>query len=326
MAEDVTVSVVMPVYNGAGFLADAIRSIQDQTYADWELVVGDDGSTDRSLEICREFAARDRRIRVLGVEKNRGLAANMNLLVAAARGRYIAVQEQDDRSHPERLAKEVAALDGDPDAGLVSGVAAWIDGEGRTFAHFPGILHGGRSYPRRPAEMVEFLYVEQCKVVNAACMFRKELALRVPGPFDEGARMSIDWQFFLRLAHLCPFVGLRDVLVFMRRGGDHQSLTRQKRLQFAEARRCIRLMLDDYAGDRSSPINRRLYRRAMATQLNLEGRSRGGLAGMGSLLNALVYDPLHRPAWASLGQTGRRGLGKLVGASFGPPRRAGARP
>jgi len=105
------VSVVLPVYNGARWLERAIDSIVAQTLEDWELLIVDDGSTDDSLRLCQASAAKDIRIRVFRNLTNQGLARTMNRLVSLSSGRYIAVQEQDDVSHRERLAREVEVLD-----------------------------------------------------------------------------------------------------------------------------------------------------------------------------------------------------------------------
>ena len=127
------VSVVLPVYNGEAFVLDAVRSIQEQTFQDWELIIVDDGSRDRSLEICQNCASQDPRLRIYANPANLGLAKTMNKLVRLARGKYIAIQEQDDMSLPERLQLEVELLDSRPEVGLASGVAAWINDKGEIF-------------------------------------------------------------------------------------------------------------------------------------------------------------------------------------------------
>jgi glycosyltransferase involved in cell wall biosynthesis len=306
------VSVVLPVYNGAAFVEEAIRSIQRQECADWELLIVDDGSTDVSLNLCRSLAEQDLRIRVFSNDVNQGLARTMNRLVSLARGRYIAVQEQDDVSEPSRLDLEVQALAERPEVALVSGVAAWIDDDGRVFNYFPGLLHQGGQYPQDLAAMVRFLYTEQCKVVNAACMFRRELVNEIPGPFDPEARMSIDWQFFLHVAHRHQILGLPVVLVRMRRGPDHHSLTHKKELQFHEARRCVRLLYKLYVKDKCSPINYLLYRKAMATELMIEGRSHSRAKGFFRLLQAAIYQPTKVNVWVSLWELGGRAFHRAL--------------
>jgi glycosyltransferase involved in cell wall biosynthesis len=293
------VSVVLPVYNGAAFVEQAVHSILEQTLVDWELLIVDDGSLDDSRQICENLARSESRVRVYANEQNLGLARTMNRLVALSGGKYIAVQEQDDISEPGRLALEAGVLDAQPEVGLVSGVAAWMDGEGKIFNHFPGLLHRGEQYPQDRAGMVRFLYTEQCKVANAACMFRRTLVEAIPGPFDPAARMSIDWQFFLHAAHLQRIHGIPQVLVRMRRGGGHRSLTANKDLQFREARRCIQKIHARYRDRRDSPVKRN-YRRAMATQLVLEARSRGGLRGLALLGLAFLYCPPHAGAQQTL--------------------------
>lgn len=305
-----TVSVVLPVFDGERFVAEAVRSIQAQTFEDWELVILDDGSRDGSLALCRELARADPRIRVYESPENRGLGASMARLAELARGRYVAVQEQDDVSLPERLAVEVAALDAELEIGLVSGVAVWIDDDGRPLRRFPGILAAGGQYPQELPAMVRYLYLEQCKVTNAAAMFRRAV-LEDPGVgFDPDARMSVDWQFFLHLAHRWRIRGLHQDLVRVRRGRDHASLSRRKELQFREARRCIDLVYRRYRDDPSSPIDARLRRRAHATQRVVEGRYYGSWRGVGKLLEALVYEPTNAAARAGLVDLGRRAASK----------------
>jgi glycosyltransferase involved in cell wall biosynthesis len=306
------VSVVLPVYNGDKFVVDAIRSIQKQTFYDWELIILDDGSRDSSLEICKGFGENDQRISVYANGINLGLAKTMNKLVRLTRGKYIAVQEQDDISMPDRLSQEVRLLELNPNVGLVSGVAAWLDDAGRIFAHFPGRLHRGEPYPENKQELVTYLFIEQCKVVNAACMFRKMVLDEIPGPFDEEARMSIDWQFFLHVAHRFQIVGIPVVLVRMKRGQQHNHLTNKKDLEFYEARRCINLIFEKYKDDKISPINYQLYRKAMATELILEGRFWGRLRGLSKLIQAIFYDPLNDKIWRSIGESLARAINKTL--------------
>ena len=98
------VSIIMPCHNGAAYIADAIRSVQNQTFPDWELLVIDDGSTDDSARIVTDFADRDSRIRLLKSEKSTGLPATpRNTGISAASGRYIAFLDCDDEWLPTKL-------------------------------------------------------------------------------------------------------------------------------------------------------------------------------------------------------------------------------
>jgi glycosyltransferase involved in cell wall biosynthesis len=306
------VSVVVPVYNGARTVGRAIESILGQTFRDWELVACDDGSSDASFSLCEELSRRDPRIRVLRNAENRGLAATMNRLVAEAAGELVAIQEHDDESLPHRLARQVEEMDRRPDAGVVVSVVSWRGADGREVARFPGRLARGIPYPHAPADMVRYLYVEQCKVANASAMIRRSLFETGGMRFDEGARMSIDWQFYVHVAHVAPIYGIPEVLVNVDRSEGRSSLTANKDLQFAEARRCIRVLYERYGDDRLSPIDRALYRRAMAAELVLEARTRGGLRAVGLLASALVREPGSIPARMAARGVVARGAGRVT--------------
>ena len=310
------ISVLLPVCNGLETLERAVESIRRQSVSDWELILLDDGSTDGSFELCRELAADDDRLRAERHEENRGLGATMGSLVRLARGSYFAVQEQDDISAPRRLEIEARVLDEQAQVGLVSGVAEWVDARGERLRLFPDVLARGGQYPRRRADMVRYLMVEQCKIVNAGCMFRREV-LGEHVFFDAAARMSVDWQFFLRLAHQHVVYGLGEVVVQVERDSGRTSLTARKELQFAEARRCLAKVLEDFEDDPASPIDRRLYRNAMATQLLLEARYYGGLRGVSKHLGALCHQPGRVDIWRSFAELLGRGLRKIGGRSTG---------
>jgi glycosyltransferase involved in cell wall biosynthesis len=118
------VSVIVPVWNGERFLAEAVESVRAQTYADWELLLIDDGSTDGSAAICRRYAALDpARIRFLqhpgGV--NRGRCRTRNLGIASSRGDLVAFLDADDVYLPEKLERQVARLRDVPTAALTYG-------------------------------------------------------------------------------------------------------------------------------------------------------------------------------------------------------------
>jgi len=111
------VTVGVPVYNGAAYLADTIQSVAVQSWTDWELILLDDCSTDDSLAVAQRM--RDNRIRVLQTERNGGLVAARNRLVAEARGEFIAWLDQDDLASPSRLAMQVAFLRSHPQVAVL---------------------------------------------------------------------------------------------------------------------------------------------------------------------------------------------------------------
>lgn len=307
----VKVSVVLPVYNAMDTLPAAIQSIRSQTWQDWELIILDDGSDDGSFDVALSAAREDSRILVHKHTRNLGLAKTMNDLVSLAAGELIAIQEQDDRSKPQRLERQVSLLDEKPQVGIVSALAAWVDQQGNLLGYFPGLLQRGNQYPQELNDMVRFLYVEQCKVVNACCMIRRSVLEQVEGLFDEQAKMSIDWQFFIHAAHFTQFWGIPEVLVEMLRDDSHAHLTSQKTLQFSEARRCIQLIYEKYKGDPQSPIDRSLRKKAMLTESLLESRNEGAIRGLGKFLKCLISDPANPKVWEHVRWAWQRILRRL---------------
>lgn len=101
------VSIIMPCYNCEDFIGDAIRSVVEQTYSNWELLVCDDGSSDLSLQVAREFSDKDNRITVLQNKYAKGAAGARNTCLSVARGRYIAFLDADDIWLPEKLEKQL---------------------------------------------------------------------------------------------------------------------------------------------------------------------------------------------------------------------------
>ena len=117
------VSVVMPFLNEERYLEEAVQSIRDQQLTGWELILVDDGSTDRSTRIARDLVARDERIRYVDhpSHENRGMSASRNLGAAHTTAPYIGFLDADDVSVPERLAEQVDLLEKMPDVALVDG-------------------------------------------------------------------------------------------------------------------------------------------------------------------------------------------------------------
>ncbi len=125
------VSVVMPVYNGERYLQLAIDSILNQTFTDFELIIVDDASKDRTWSVLMENAQRDARIVLVRNVKNAGEAGARNRGLQEVHGEYVAVQDCDDISFPQRLALQVAFLDEHPKVGAIGTAAQRIDASGR---------------------------------------------------------------------------------------------------------------------------------------------------------------------------------------------------
>ena len=285
----------MPVYNRETLVSSAIRSIQNQTFKDWELIVLDDGSTDKTPEVCRTFEAEDKRIHVHANQQNLGVGQSRNRLLTFATGKYIAIQDSDDVSLPERLAREIEIFETKPDIGVVSGVTAWTDFDnGRELWYYPVALHRGEQFPQDKERLVRLLY-KGCEVANAACMFRRSLVENLPSPYGR-YRFVDDWNFLLHLSHRTLFWGVPDVLVKMARGKNHSHLWADFSKASKEARQLCRDIYNHYKDDPLSPINRKLYRKSISTLLTSEGRYTGGWSGLLLLLQAILWDPHNKRA------------------------------
>jgi glycosyltransferase involved in cell wall biosynthesis len=148
-------SVGMPVYNGEKYLEVALSSVLAQTLDDLEIIICDNASTDRTAEICQDYAARDRRIRYFRNPQNLGAAPNYNLALSHARGRYFKWLAHDDRMTPTYLAKIARVLDERTDAVSCNSVVQYIDQNGAPI----GLYNSGLSHADLPSTAERFAWM-----------------------------------------------------------------------------------------------------------------------------------------------------------------------
>ncbi len=166
------ISVLIPVYNAADFVAEAISSVLDQSFSDFEIVAIDDGSTDNSGSILRSFD--DPRIRIFE-QANRGIARTRNRLLTAARGEYVAVFDADDVMLPFRLSAQAAYLDEHPNVVIVGGQCIDIGADGC-------VLSAVSRFPT-DAETIawQIAWLPRPILLHGTCMFRRDAALQSGG-------------------------------------------------------------------------------------------------------------------------------------------------
>ena len=181
------VTVGIPFYNAEKTLADAVRSVFDQTWQDWELILLDDGSTDGSLEIARAVA--DPRVRVISDGRNLGLPARLNQIAREAESEYIARMDADDLMSPVRIQREMEVLNRNPEIDLVSAGTFSLDESDR--------LIGVRCADVTQVTRAD-LAVWRVEIVHAALLGRKEWFLR--NPYSEDFLCSQDRELWLRTA------------------------------------------------------------------------------------------------------------------------------
>jgi glycosyltransferase involved in cell wall biosynthesis len=139
------VSIGLPVYNGENYLEETLLAIRNQTFAEFELIIADNASTDRTAEICRDHAANDSRIRYVRNTENLGAAVNHNLVLELTRAPLFKWQAHDDQLTPDFLAKSVTKLEADPAAVMCITGARRLDGEGQEILRWNSPLHGTES-------------------------------------------------------------------------------------------------------------------------------------------------------------------------------------
>ena len=205
------VTVLMPVYNGERYVGEAIESILAQTFTDFELLIVDDGSTDRTLSILREYARQDRRVVVLQNGSNLGLVPTLNRGLSATRGEYIARMDADDVSLPERLARQVAYMDQHPEVGVLGTNIVYIDAEGR-------LLNGGRPKARRPmsSTLIHWMLLWRCAIYHPTVMIRRSVLEQTGFTYDPNFRHAEDRDLWTRLAKRTTIASLPDVLLHYR--------------------------------------------------------------------------------------------------------------
>jgi glycosyltransferase involved in cell wall biosynthesis len=183
------VSVVLPVRDGAAFVADAVNSILVQTLRDFELLVIDDGSQDATPAILAKLAASDARLRVV-TQPSLGLVAALNRGLSEARSRYVARMDADDLAAPGRLASQFARLEMHPDVAALGSACRVIDRNGKLLRY--------RRPPTDAAEIRRALWRGNC-MTHPTVMLRREPAVAVGG--YRGAFLHCeDYDLWLRLA------------------------------------------------------------------------------------------------------------------------------
>lgn len=207
------VSVVIPTYNYARYVPEAINSVLAQSFEELEVIVVDDGSTDKTVEILRAFSGQIRNIR----QEHRGLSAARNTGIRAARGQYVAFLDSDDLWLPEKVSLQVARLDAEPEVGLVYCEALLFDDSA------PATLTLHSYWASHPSGRILPWLVRQNVVPSPTPMVRRELFERV-GLFDETLSACEDWDMWIRIGRVCEIAYVNQVLAKYRRHQENMSL------------------------------------------------------------------------------------------------------
>jgi glycosyltransferase involved in cell wall biosynthesis len=201
----VVVSAIMATYNSAPFIGAAVDSILAQTFRDWELIIVDDGSTDDTASVLRQY--QDPRITVHSLARNVGRAAARNVALRVARGRYIAPADSDDISLPDRFEVLVAYLESHPEVDVVACQMKYFWGAARP--------RDGFLFPEDPDEIRRRLADGKMAVAHGAALIRSDCFQRYGG-YAEDCRRAEDLEFFLRIHRDCVIRQLPQALYLYR--------------------------------------------------------------------------------------------------------------
>lgn len=239
MLPQVKVSVVMSVYNGDRYLRESIESILNQTFTEFEFIIIDDASKDSSWNILTEYAHQDQRVRLFKNDQNIGLTKSLNKGLKLARGEYIARQDADDVSLPQRLQKQVELLSKSPEVVLVSCNIDLIDAQG-------GYIDTQQRSGDRDLIPWYLLFYNHL-AGHSQVIFRQKPVEKL-GYYAQHYRYAQDYELWSRLINVGDIVILPDVLLQQRR--HEQSISAAKQLDQAsfsrsQARHNIKQLLGE---------------------------------------------------------------------------------
>jgi glycosyltransferase involved in cell wall biosynthesis len=206
------VSVIIPTFNRGYCLAESIRSVLDQSFTDFELIVVDDGSTDNTPEIMRSFPD----IRPVWLQENRGVSFARNRGLEQAKGEWIAFLDSDDLWEPLKLETQVQWVKRHPEFHAVYTDEIWIRN---------GVRVNPMNKHRKHSGDIFHFCLPLCIVSPSSVILRAEL-LREVGGFDESMPVCEDYDLWLRIAKQYPFHFIEEKLI-VKRGGHEDQLSRK---------------------------------------------------------------------------------------------------
>jgi len=296
-------SVIMPVYNGQELVGDAIESVLSQSFDSYELIIINDGSTDGSDAVIREYLPSEK-IEYF-VQENRGVSETTNRGIREANGEFLTVHPQDDYSVSSRFDKQMRILEDNPDVGFVYSPARFVDFDGNELSTWGGWQGEGRVAGR---DLFYKLYVDGMFIASPSVVFRREHFRDEKHPWgDPDLEVVSDWEHWLDAAHQYDAYEMGEPLIEMLRDPDHEHLASRKETVLAEEKIVLQRVRERYA-DGSHPVRRRHYARAMSNHYMRELKYRlreeqnyGSAAKLA--LKAFAFNPLNRDLYYEFANT-----------------------
>lgn len=215
------VSVLMPAYNVEKYIAEAIESILNQTFTDFEFIIIDDCSTDKTWEIIQKYAKKDKRIIAIKNEENLKLSTTLNKGIDICKGEYIARMDSDDWSYPDRLQKQYDAISKDPNIGILGGAMEVCDEKLK--------IINIRKYNLSDYEIRKSLF-KYSPFCHPATIFKKKALLKEN--YNPSLDIAEDYDLYFRVGKMYEFANLGDILLKYRTSPTQSSSAKSKRQQY----------------------------------------------------------------------------------------------
>ena len=214
------VSILMPVYNAEKYLVQTLKSIQAQTYKNWELFAVDDWSTDDSYQILREFSKKDKRIKVYRNGKHRGVAGAANLALSMIRSNYVARMDADDLMHPQRIEKQLKFLEKNKDIIVVGTQCVLIDNNSQEI--------GEKTFPLTNNEIRKMIF-RSIPIQQPSMMFNLDLLPEGFVFYDDKKKTAEEVELLFKLFRYGKAANLSEKLHFYRLHDENTSLKDPRR-------------------------------------------------------------------------------------------------
>lgn len=195
------ISIIMPVYNAGPYLKKSVQSILNQTYGNFEFLICDDGSTDNSLKILKEFSRQDERIKLFS-QKNLGVVKTLNRLIKNSQGEYIARMDADDLAYPKRIEQQIKYLKQHPKTVIVGTAFDIIDNKGKfieTFHHFNDDF------------LIRWMLIFSSPFCHSSVIIRKNIFDQT-GLYDNKWTTVEDYELWTRISQIGTMANLDEIL------------------------------------------------------------------------------------------------------------------
>jgi len=214
------VSVLMPVYNMEKYIGDAIESILNQTYRDFEFIIIDDCSVDKTWEIIKKYASKDNRIIAEKNERNLGIYGTRNKLISLAKGVYIVWQDADDISLLYRIEHQYKFMEEHLEIGISGGFLNYFNEDGE---------HGIRKYPADDRSLRKMIF-KYSPIAQPAAIIRKE-CFNVTGLFPLASPVAEDLAMSFQIGTKYKFGNLQEILIKYRENRNGATFKKLKKME-----------------------------------------------------------------------------------------------